>query len=113
MSDKVFWLGAVGILAFAALVLWLRDRVRDARHVPENERKLSERRNLRGATSFVCFLWAAGSAVRVVQTIGIVPRVMYTAMATVFVWISWHAYKGYHQIGVEIKREHLLDRERN
>jgi len=100
VSDQnIFWLICAGVVTLAVLLLWLRDRFRDFRHVPEAERKLSERRNAAGAAAFGCLIWAAGFVFRAVETAAAVPRVVYVLIAIALIWISWRSYRDYRRIG--------------
>lgn len=108
MNERVaFWLGAAAVVALAALLLWLRDRVRDLRHVPESERKLSERRNAKGATAFVCLIWAAASAFGAVKSGTIAARLPCILVAAISSLICWQAFLEYRKIGSESTRREL------
>jgi hypothetical protein len=100
MSDQtIFWLVGAGVVTLAALLLWLRDRFRDFRHVPEAERKLGQQRNATGATAFVSLVWASWFVFHAIETAALVPRLIYLLVAIVLVRMCWQSYKQYQKIG--------------
>jgi hypothetical protein len=98
-EQAAFWLIGAGVVSLAAFLLWLRDRVRDFRHVPEAERELSQQRNATGATAFVCFIWTAWFTFHAFETSAIVPRVVFVLIAVVFLGIFWQSCRQYRKIG--------------
>jgi ammonia channel protein AmtB len=98
-EQAAFWLIGAGVVSLAALLLWLRDRFRDFRHVPEAERKRSQQRNATGATAFVCLVWTAWFAFHAFQTAAVEPRVVFTLIAIAFLGVFWQSYKQYRKIG--------------
>jgi hypothetical protein len=104
MSDQtLFWLIGVGVITLAGLLLWLRDRFRDLRHVPEAERKLAERRSAAGARGFVYLVFAVASLTRAIATATFVPRIYYFLGAFLFAWICFQSYQRYRTIGAKPK----------
>jgi hypothetical protein len=100
VSDQtVFWLIGAGVVSLAAVLLWLRDRFRDLRHVPEAERKLSQQRNATGATAFVSLVWTAWFAFHAFRTAATVPRAVFVLIALGFLGLFWQSYKQYRKIG--------------
>jgi len=100
VSDRaLIWIIFVGVATLAAILLWLRDRFRDLRHVPEAERKLSQQRNATGATAFVCLVWAAWFAFHAVKTAEIAPRIFSALVAMLLLQVSWRSYRQYRNLG--------------
>jgi hypothetical protein len=81
MSRQAFFLLVFGLISLS--VLWLRDKYRDFRQVPEAERRLDERRTTAGANTALFLFWAAGSALRALKEAVIVPRVVFALVAMV------------------------------
>jgi hypothetical protein len=99
MSEQtLLWLILAGVVALAGLLLWLRDRYRDLRHIPEAERKLAERRNTEGARGFVCFFYAVMCVTRAVQIPTFFPRIYYVLGAFLFAWLCLRSYRNYQTI---------------
>ena len=94
------WLLVAGVLSLAALLLWIRDRFRDLRHVPEEERKRSEARNALGASALVKFVSAA-AALRFSIASGDPPwvRVGIGLIALVLFVSLWSTLNMYRKIG--------------
>ena len=95
----------------AGLVLWLRDRFRDLRHVPEAERKLAEqkKRRRRQRAFYLCFFMAA-CVVRAIAIPTFVPRVSYFLGAFLFAWTCFQCYRSYRMLGAKTKTStHLAD----
>lgn len=111
MSDQtLFWLFAIVVIALAGIFLWVRDRFRDLRHVPEAARKLAEQRSAAGARGFVYFLFAVVSLTRAIATPTFVPRIYYFLGAFLFAWICFQSYQRYRTIGAKPKTStHLAD----
>ena len=99
MSDQtVFWLIGAGVVSLSVLLLWLRDKYRDLRHVSQAERKLDERKTAVGANTVLYFFWAAASAFRALKEPIIVPRVVFALVALLFFAIFWESYLRYRKI---------------
>jgi hypothetical protein len=99
MSNHAFFLLIFGLVSLSVLLLWLRDKYRDFRHVPEAERKADERRTAVGANTVVFLFWAAGSAFRAVKEPAIVPRVVFALVAMVTLGMFLESYGRYRKIG--------------
>ncbi|MFZ0643950.1 MAG: hypothetical protein WA744_09110 [Candidatus Acidiferrales bacterium] len=111
MSDQtVVWLILAGAAMLAGLVLWLRDRFRDLRHVPEAERKLAEQKSAVGAKGFLSFFFMAACVVRAIAIPTFVPRVCYFLGAFLFAWTCFQCYRSYRMLGAKTKTStHLAD----
>jgi hypothetical protein len=99
VSNRAFFFLIFGVVSLSVLLLWLRDKYRDYRHVPEAERKLDERRTAVGANSVVFLFWAAGSAFRALKESAIVPRAVFALVAMVSFGMFWETYGRYRKIG--------------
>jgi hypothetical protein len=99
MSDQtLIWLILAGVVAFAGLLLWFRDRFRDLRHISEAERKLSERRNAEGAGVFMSFFYAIMFAIRGIQIPTFVPRIYYFLGASLCVRVCFQRFRRYQAL---------------
>jgi hypothetical protein len=104
MSDQTLvWPMLAGAAMLAGLLLWLGDRLRDLRHIPEVERKLAEMRSAAGARGFVYLLFAVASFTRAIATPTFVPRIYYFLGAFLFAWICFQSYQRYRTIGAKPK----------
>jgi hypothetical protein len=101
MNNGTFmWVLMVAVVGVAALLLWLRDRFRDLRHVPEAERKISEQKNAIGANAFVCFMCGALCLYRLKQEPVLIPGIYYAIGAALFASGSVIGFVRYRKLGV-------------
>jgi hypothetical protein len=60
VRERVFvWVTLASVVAIAVALLWLRDRSRTARGIPEEQQKLSQQRNGAAAMVFGIAFWIA------------------------------------------------------
>jgi protein-S-isoprenylcysteine O-methyltransferase Ste14 len=93
------WALAAGAVALSALLLWLRDRFRDLRHVPAVERKRSERRNAVVASALVSFVYSAGFVYHAFSPGDKVQRIVFGLLAVGLLGAFWGSVRLYRRIG--------------
>jgi membrane associated rhomboid family serine protease len=100
VSDQIgFWIFCAAIIALAAILLWLRDRYRDFRHVPESVRKLAEQKNSAGASAFVSGLFALTCVYRAFQAQTLLSRAVPAGIAIFLAWACVQRFRRYRKIG--------------
>jgi hypothetical protein len=100
-NDKLLVLLSVAVISVAGLLLWLRDRFRDVRHVPEAERKISEQKNATGANAFIFFICAALCFYRIKEEPVFIPGVYYAIGAVLFAVGFVRSYARYRKLSVK------------
>jgi len=100
MSDqKLVWLLIGGGVTLSALLLWLRDRFRDFRHVPEAERKRDEQRSLIVVPLIMSSILAAFAVYDALKPGDMMRRVVAGVVAVGIIMSCWTSLKQYRKIG--------------
>jgi hypothetical protein len=98
-DQRLFWVFMGGAVVLSALLLWLRDRSRDLRHVAEIDRKRSQQRNAVGASALTSFVCAATCSYRALRPGDPVHRVVFGLVAIVFFSAFWASIRRYRSLG--------------
>jgi hypothetical protein len=98
-DQETAWALGAAAVALSALLLWLRDRFRDLRHVPEAERKRSERRNAALGWAFLSFAYSAGFAYRAFSAGDKGQRIAFGLAAVGLLGAFWSSVRLYRKIG--------------
>jgi hypothetical protein len=89
-------------MVLAAAVLWLRDRSRDRRRVPESKRSASERRNAVGAQTLIAALLLIAIVYRTYLADSLGGRIAYgllSLIAAFYFWSGWKANRSINERG--------------
>jgi hypothetical protein len=98
VSEKLFiWVTLSSVVTIAAVLLWLRDRSRAARGIPEHQQKLSQQRNGAAATVFGIAFWIAWFVFHALRSAGS-PRVLYALVAIGSFPILWRSFRRYREL---------------
>jgi hypothetical protein len=95
----------VGTMVFAGIVLWLRDRFRDYRHIPETTRKLAERRSVEAATSVLFAFYFLLLTYQAIETTTLSRRIYYVSASVLCLWLCVRCFRNYMKIHVKPDRE--------
>jgi hypothetical protein len=98
-DNQIFWAFMVGVVALSGVLLWLRDRSRRLKHVPEAENKKSKQRNAVGASAFVSFVFSAVFAYHTLRPGHTVPRIVFGVLAIGLFSAFWASMRRYRGIG--------------
>ena len=105
MSREDAWLGGATIVIFAALLLWVRDRYRDARHVPASDRDLTRRKDRAIANAFLMAIYAAASGFAAYDSADRRHRILFGMQALLALALGVWDLRRY----VRLREEHRTD----
>jgi hypothetical protein len=95
---------AVGPIALAAIILWARDRYRDAHNISEATRKLVDGKNVEIAKGFIFGFYFLGCAYQAIETTAFRQRILFAGTSIVCLWLCLIRYQNYRRIRIDLKK---------
>ena len=94
-EQQLIWFVGVGVVALAAVALYLRDRYRDSKDIPQSTRTLAEQRNAAGGAGFAFVALGLISIARLAGSSGLLEKGFWLLTSALLFWVSVGYWKKY------------------